>query len=583
MSFCIVVDKDERKLKYVKSDVPAPIFKYENNEFICIITGELHGNEKEFVFSDWEKNNDKLLIEDVYSLVKIDKMTSKIYFSTCKFGLQALYYYFNSEEKTFILADDFWEVVHIIKPDFNCLDFESVRENLISPYPLFDSTYIKGVRILLPGVFASYDIKNNTLNKHTYYSFRYNVDVSLSLEEATERMDNILNSAVKSIKKDCGDVQYAVGLSGGLDSRIIPYYAKKNGLRLKSFIIGVKKPHKILLSQDHKNARKLANIFELKHTELEWSKSTLQEKIDLDVKNAPLMPPQFFKYEMPDLCNYDVLLTGGNGLIVGSELPENINEISDEKLVDYICGMAWSFEPKSLNKRRLENAISFLFDIKIELKVKSKRWHKVVINAETQKKIRTKLLKYIKTSKNDGKNNLDIYEEYFNNMLGARNRGGAFESSCNTKRSFSIYVPYLYDETMKWPMDFLVGRKVLKNLIKTKISKASKVHEQNYVGSLYNNSTITKMINILVFLCRGNGTAVEESCFKKCKKDFYATMWNNNKWFYKIFDLKKYIKDIGKCDDKRLALKIWKMKYIIDTLENQGYEQYIAQEQYSKW
>lgn len=423
MSFCIVVKKDERKIKYVESDVPAPIFKYENEDFICIITGELHGCEKEFVFSDWEVDNNKLLNKDVYSLVKIDKRKSKIYFSTCKYGLQDLYYYTN-EKDTFILTDDYWEIIHIIKPDFSCLDIESIKENIILPYPLFDGTYVKGVRILLPGVFACYNVGNNKLDKYTYYNFKYSTDSNLSLEKATERMDSILDNAIKSIKNDCGDVQYAIGLSGGLDSRVIPYYAKKNGLRLKSFIIGVKRPHKFFLSQDHKNARKLADIFRLKHTELEWNKDSLQEKMDLDVKNSPLSPSQLFKYEMLDSCKFDVLLTGGNGLIVGSELPENINIMSDEKLADYICGMAKSFEPKSLIKRRIEKAISFLFNIKIELKTKKRRWHEKIIDIKTERKIRTKLLKYIENSKNAGKNNLEIYEEYFNNMLGARNRGG---------------------------------------------------------------------------------------------------------------------------------------------------------------
>ena len=395
------------------------------------------------------------------------------------------------------------------------------------------------------------------------------------MQSATKHVDEIINKLMQDIKEECGDVQYAVGLSGGFDSRVIPYYAQKNGLKLKSFIFGAKKPHGLILSRDHKNARALAKIFNLKHKEIEWNKMTVEKRINLELKNYPLGVPEFFKFEFYD--GYDVLLTGGSGIIIGSNLPSNFEVKNINDLVNYMMELARTFFPNKLINKRVERACKYLFNKTIILQ-HHEEWYDLIYNEKILSKIYEKFYKYIEDRKSLGRKNIDIFEEYLTFILGARNRFGGFESGLGTKRSFSIYVPRMLQETLTWPSELLEGRPVLKNLIKEYIPVAAEIKAQNYEGAINKkNNIISKIINMLIFILRGNGTAMEQKYFKYCKDEFKSTMLNDCKWFYNIVDLKKYVDNISNYDNYRFILTLWKTKLVIDIIETQKYTKYVNQ------
>ena len=572
MSYLLVCTPEEKYVKYKEKCVPYFSTLHETESELQIFCGELHKVEKKLTNEKWELNNNKLLIDESFSIIKICKNKNKIYFATSKSGLEPILYYYKNS--TFLLSDNFWEIVNFLEPKEEDIDKDAVIENLNLPYPLFYNTFIKDVNYLPPGYFGEFAIINNELKLKKYFNFKYSPKVSIDMQAATENVDKILNELMKDIKEECGDVQYAVGLSGGLDSRVIPYYAQKNGLNIKSFIFGAKRPHSLFLSRDHKNARELSKIFCIKHSEIEWNKKTLQKRIDLELKNFPLGVPEFFKFEFYD--DYDVLLTGGSGMIIGGHsIPENIESITSNELVYHMWGLARTFYPNSLFNQRVQRAFKYLFnkDIKIE---SNEEWFELICNKEIYSKINQKFVQYIEKRKKANKSNLDIFEEYFNNILGARNRYGGFESGLGTKRSFSIYVPRMLHETLCWRADLLQGRPVLKNLILKYIPSTADIKAQNYEGALNKKDNIVfKIINMLIFIIRGNGTAMEQKYFKYCKNDFKTTMLNSCKWFNNILDLRNHINDIADFDNYRLILTLWKTKMVIDIIENKKYIAFI--------
>ena len=572
MSYLVVSTEKENYVQYSERKVPYFSTFYNNDFELQIFCGELHKVEQLLINECWESDENKLAIDEAFSLVKINKNENKIYFATSKCGQQPIFYY--CEDKTFLLSDDFWEIVNYLKPGENDINDEAVIENLNLPYPLFFTTFIKNVNYLPPGYTGEFDIKRSSLNLKKYFDFRYTIKADINLEKATKNVDKIINKLMTDIKEECGDVEYSVGLSGGLDSRVIPYYAKRNGLKISSFIFGASKPHNLFLSRDHKNARTLAKLFNIRHKEIEWEKRTLKERINIEMKNCPIGSPQFFKFEIYN--DYDVLLTGGSGIIVGSMLISNDFElVSKKEVVNYIWDCCRTFYPNTRLNRRIEQACKYLFGKPLKF-THNEDWYRLIYNKEIQEKICNKLYDFVISRRREGKTNFDIYEEYLNLILGARNRFGGFESGLGTKRSFSIYAPRMLGETLQWPLYLLHGRPVLKNLIKKYIPAAAKIKQQNYEGNLISKSNlIVKIFNMFIFIIRGNGTAMEQKYFKYCIEEFKSTMLNECEWFYNIVDLRKYINKIIKFDDFRFILTLWKTKMIIDIIESKQYTMFI--------
>ena len=533
MSFCLYVHEDEEiKLKYSERKVPF-FSSIRNDENVQIFLGEFHSCEEYFREKNWERDSQFLMIEDSFALIKVDKNTKTVYFATSKYGLETLYYCYT--DTYFIISDDFWEIANLLAPDFESIDSESVAESLNGCWPLFDGTFLKDVKIVLPAMRGEFSVSGHSLKLEKYYDFKYSPNSKYRLNDATTKMDEILDSAMKRIKKECGDVKYGVGLSGGLDSRLIPFYAKQNNMKIESFIIGDRRPHLFLLSGDHRNARKLAKAYGLKHHECKWDREVFKKSIYIDIKTDPFVSPQFFKSQYDFNC--DVLLNGGNGYIIGgSTLPKNIEKLSDNELAGYLRSLGREFKPNSLRNAHLSKAIEVLFGKKVVLH-HSEKWFDILLPEGTENRIMSKYKAYIHDEKIKGKSNADIYEGFNHNILGARNKFGGFESLLGTHRSFSIYCPHMFDEALHWPVELLIDRMVLKNLIRNKIPAVSNVKEQKYKGNTIQKKLgiFGRLWGIVEFMIRGNGTDMVNSKFHDIEDIFLSSMNHKTKWFYTLF------------------------------------------------
>lgn len=545
-----------------------------------LILGDIYNlNNIEDVFeTNWTKNPLELLkFLGSFSIVKLEK--NKLCFASTLGGLEYLFYYQDKEK--FILTDNFWNIVSDIKPQFNDLDLEYIKEDILYPSFSRNNTYIKKIKILSPSSYGVFDTETKILEINSYFDYKYQVKEK-KIDEAVEELDSILNLSMKYIKEKYGNVKYLVGISGGLDSRIIPHYALKNGLNLESYIFCKKRPHKILLSQDVKNSRKIVEKFKLKHTEITWKNKTLEDKILLDIRNNPVGMPQFMSYEDISKLDFDILLTGGSGFIVGSALPENkdLLKMNNEELRESIKNdLGRIYYSSSVFINRFERVIKYFFNIEYKFKVKDKAWKNKIFNLKDEKIIDKKISDYIFEKKKKGYSNLDIYEDIFCNSLGYKNRKGAFESHIGTQKSVSIYIPFLIKNCLSWKYEFLEERKLLNELIVKKIPEISNVTSQTYdLGPLESRhlKNVKKFLKVLTYIARGNGTYLNMIHFhdKKCYSKFLSDMNNNTEWFYNIFPIQSSIREISK-NQILLSEKLWKAKRILDCIENRQYLEFI--------
>lgn len=551
--------------------VPSPVYAAKDGK--SFVMGEVFGASYEDVAeSNWRQDPDGLYdFDGAVSVAHADD--TRCVFASDGNGIETWYTY--HKDDTFILSDDFWDIVKIIQPAFEDLDPERARMTLLTP-SAYGDTLIKGLKFLLPSMIGEYDASTNTLTVKKYREFKYTGEVT-DINAAVEHLDTLLDAAMAKLKEKFGAVKYGLGVSGGLDSRIIPHYAKKHGMELVGYNLCVPRPNGIFLAQSCKNAAKIAGIYNIPLTYVKWSADTVDEKIMTKVMYYPLGAARnSFKYE-ENLPAFDVMLNGGAGEIIGGALPADIEELTEEQLLDTMREAFSSVYFASSFKARAQRAIEFLFGGKQEKKSLSAICS--LLGKNDIENVEKELLAFIARGKEIGQSNTEIYEDFMINVCSSRNRFGGFESMLGHKRSFSIYIPFLLKEIMTWDKRFLYDRKALNELILQKIPEVKDVNTELFTPAPGKKITAAnKIAGMASFLIRGNGTAMDQYWIKKprVQNHLKQRIQNGTSWFFRIFhtnanDLEKLV--IG-CREPDLMINVWEYKTLLDAIETKAYENF---------
>lgn len=345
-----------------------------------------------------------------------------------KLGREAIFYFYDS--KRLIISDNFWEIVNIIEPEESDIDVQSVKEFVIFNRPLFYKTIVKNIYFYPPAHIAKYHVSEIKYNMFEYWDFRYLPNFSTTIYDAAEHIDHLLDISLKRIKETyTPNTIYGFGLSGGLDSRLIAHYGRKNNMNLRSFIIGERKPHKLFLSRDHSNARKLASIYNIQHTEIDYNHTNFYDKIYYEIKYAPMNNARLFQtiseYELPD---FDVLLTGMNGgEIFGSAIPPNIQSLNEEQLTELIIIKFSNIYATSYMDKAyilLKYIADICLGIGSSVKVKKSKMNPLM-DEKALNEAKYKLANFVRSERDSGKTNIDIFQKYLFFLI-QNNKYGSF-------------------------------------------------------------------------------------------------------------------------------------------------------------
>ena len=118
------------------------------------------------------------------------------------------------------------------------LNLSALNQYLTFDYVPFPNSIFKGIHKLEPGCYLK--VRNNRIiEKKRYWDHNFEINQSISLQEAEQELDFLLNRATNL--RLMSDVPLGVFLSGGLDSSTIAYYAQKNASQsISTFSIGFK-------------------------------------------------------------------------------------------------------------------------------------------------------------------------------------------------------------------------------------------------------------------------------------------------------------------------------------------------------
>lgn len=553
-----------------KRETPCPSYLCKDGSTFCV--GEVFNKTfDDIACSGWETNLES--INNIIGDIAIARATDeKCIFAVDLCGIDNLFYF--RDNSKFIISDNIWEIVNDIQPRFEDLNQEWIRNNLV--YCVINGeTFINNLKVLMPGQIGTYDPKQNVLNIREYRKFGYSSDIK-TLAGAVESMDKALDTMFVSLKSKFGDdCVYGMGLSGGLDSRVIPYYAKKHNMNLVSWNICTQRPNKILEASSVKSAKRLSEEFKIPLKIVEWKYKKLEEKLNLRIRNMPMGTSgrNMFKYETEGIPEFDIMIGGGFGILVGDYLPLEVPKLNKEELKRRMEKMFISLESTS-KKGRARRALNYIFGLNLPVTDERAPDSVVKLLDEELKNAKNFISEYVDKRYGDY-TNIEIFESYWLNYLCTRDRNGAFESMFGTRRSFATYSPYVFKEIVKWDESLLLGRQVLPALIKKKMPEIASVGTDSYTTAPSKSSKmISRIISVTNRLIRGNGTAIDENNFNNRTKETIRKCLNNKcEWFYKIIDTRGINESILNKKHLRQITGIWEMKALVDYIETKGYQE----------
>jgi hypothetical protein len=474
-----------------------------------------------------------------FSIIIYDSELNEVLFLNDKAGRNIIFY---SQKNTFTIADDFWSIVRQNLYTLKDIDTVELKTQLFFSASTTYSTILKGLKIFENAVFSIFS--DNRFEQKKYWNFRL-IKNNLSINEKYDQLDNSLNTAFKTIKRiNDKNTIYGIGVSGGMDSRIVPYYALKNNMKLKSFIIGEEKPNGLLKSNDHASSDRVVDYFNLEHQKLEFNELSYKEKNELDCIYNPIGSSQIFKIPNIDKCNFDILLTGASGFIVGSSPFYTKNKklnLSDTLFVQQ------SDLKLKVKFHKIKKVLNYLFGNIFNIQDIVVSSIDGIISEEETAMVKQNLNQYI--NKLNNLSYTEILMNYAIGILGQKNKSGSFESLINHKKSYTPYTPFLLDIVQTWTEEDIYDRKLFENFISERLPELAEIRQQNHKPSvnIKKPTIIQKVSSLVTYVIRGQGVMNYNNWAKQKEfKEFIRKEIKENNYistYVDVFKIQKLVNE----------------------------------------
>lgn len=516
------------KEKFIVSDdgiyyyVYGELFSEQSIE--TIIGLMLDGSPKDF---------DDLIGE--FSIVLYDSNTGSIYLLNDKTGRNIIYY---SDHNHFSISDDFWSIVKYNDYTIDDVDDVSLKEHVFFYVSMQHNTILKALNILPNASYAV--VKNGIIDIKKYWYFKLEKN-HLPTEKKYDLLAQSFEDTIKKVKTlNSKDTVYGIGVSGGMDSRLVPYYTLRHDMRLHSFIIGQEKPNRFFRSNDHLSSDLVVEHFGLKNQKLDFDEYSYEKKNRLDAIYNPIGSSQIFKIPNISKVDFDVLLTGASGFIVGaSPFYSSVRDLPIETLI---------FDKQSslkLRKKfvRLLKGVNYivgreLFDTKDRLQTSISG----LIDEKEVEKLKNNLSRLLHTTEHLSKT--EQLMNYAIGILGQRNKAGSFESLVEHKKNYSLYSTYTLEMMKYLTEDEIYDRKLFEDFIKVRLPELANIKGQDHKTAIDNITPqrLQKLKSLFEYTIRGQGVMNYHNWARSAEFNSYITN-TLHKYDYvsRYFDMDKVV------------------------------------------
>ena len=163
--------------------------------------------------SELLKNTDGYFVVTIY-----DKAAKKILLISDRLGTRFVYWY--HKNGIFSFSGEIRALL-TLKEINKTIDKTSVGCFLAIGYLLGENTFFKSIKLIRPATIMEYDLVNDKLIQHYYWTFRDVKKQDISYEDAVDKLHELVEKSVMKRVENIEPDEMILPLSGGLDSRLI--------------------------------------------------------------------------------------------------------------------------------------------------------------------------------------------------------------------------------------------------------------------------------------------------------------------------------------------------------------------------
>lgn len=383
-----------------------------------------------------------------------DKTNEAIFVATDRMGKENCYYIIN--DSYFMFSTNFWLGLNYIKPNLDSIDFQSVKEIIVHNRAFLHNTIVQNYKIIAPGTYiSSKDLK--VFESKNYWRIIFNENRNLKLENVVDSIENYFDETFKFLSDKYPNKKFGLGLSGGLDSRILAKYAKKYQLELVPFCIGKKYSFFPLKTWGYYLSHKIAKLFNLRNFKfIDFYSGNFLTKLINDVLYIPNINSNIEISQLESVPDFDIMLNGEHGGVFFGEFDfEPLLYYDKSNLSDYMLSfLCWT--------KGKEN----------------------IITESESSEVTKKINDYISSLNSNDRHNL--FYTFFFEIYGSKSRGAFFETLYNTKNRYTPFLnPDFFDFFLTWDQKFLIDRVLQKKLFEKYFKDLSKIPDETVEAPLY--------------------------------------------------------------------------------------------------
>lgn len=362
----------------------------------------------------------------VYNLIHIWRAEQRLSIRNDPFGQRQLFLYLSGG--SFVITDNFWTPLKLINR--YDIDWGRVEENIIALRPSIPyETYVRDLYVIPAGT-----VVNARWGAHAEVKFRHyaymeqNESPGMNFESAVGETIDALDATMQLVRRKWPERQIVFGNSGGLDSRLIPYFAKRNGVEVSGYFIG-EEHVKQLKSRSARSADLVAKLTGTDYRVLPYDYGNPADRINRDILVNPLGPANHFK-------------NSGYGEYAGA----------------MVLNAADSFVITNDSNKWMQYIKSGIKDDEL--------FRNYMLRPTFRGLISTEISEYIKTFSDYFRVNVPLkdtfstirtlHQVYWNKV----SPNGGFESLSRTGDFLFVYYPYLWYKSLSWQKDWFFDRKI---------------------------------------------------------------------------------------------------------------------------